>query len=174
MVTSSEILLHVQQLRRYARLLCGSAADADDLVQSSLERAIRNAGKFRDGRDLRVWLFAILHNTFRSSVRENRARRNRETSWSENGPGSIIGSQEVSAELSLVLNAIGKLPAQQREVLLLVSIEGFSTEEIALTMDLPVGTVRSRLARGRELLRRMLESGTSALPLTLVGGRDAG
>ena len=173
MVTSSEILDHVHQLRRYARLLCGSSVDADDLVQSTLEKAVRNTGRFREGQDLRVWLFAILHNTFRSSMRENRSRRDRETSWFEAGVHSVAGSQEVSAELSRVLAAIAELPAQQREVLLLVSVEGFSTDEIAYTMDIPVGTVRSRLARGREMLRRMLEHGSTARPLSIVGGRDA-
>ncbi len=174
MVSSSEILTHVQQLRRYARLLCGNAVDADDLVQASLEKAVRNAGRFRDGQDLRVWLFAILHNTFRSSLRETRSRRDREASWTDVAPDVALGSQEVSVELARVLAAIGQLPPQQREVLLLVSVEGFSTDEIALTMDLPVGTVRSRLARGREMLRQMMERGVSARPLSVVGGRNAG
>ncbi|MFX4220891.1 MAG: RNA polymerase sigma factor [Thalassobaculum sp.] len=173
MVTSSEILDHVHQLRRYARLLCGNAVDADDLVQSTLEKAVRHTGRFREGQDLRVWLFAILHNTFRSSIRESRSRRDRETSWFEAGQSTVSGTQEASAELSRVLAAIGDLPTQQREVLLLVSVEGFSTEEIAYTMDIPVGTVRSRLARGREMLRRVLEHGTTVHPLTVVGGHDA-
>ena len=68
---------------------------------------------------------------------------------------------------------MAKLPPQQREVLLLVSVEGFSTDEIALAMDIPVGTVRSRLARGREALRRLLEDDDSSVtPFTVVGGRD--
>ncbi|MDF1793980.1 MAG: RNA polymerase sigma factor [Thalassobaculaceae bacterium] len=174
MVTSSEILDHVHQLRRYARLLCGTPVDADDLVQSTLEKAVRNSGRFADGQDLRVWLFAILHNTFRSALRESRSRRDRETTWFESGPRSVTGSQESSAELSRVLAAIAELPTQQREILLLVSVEGFSTDEIAYTMDIPVGTVRSRLARGRDMLRRMLEHGSTVRPLAVVGGRDAG
>ncbi|MEQ8396646.1 RNA polymerase sigma factor [Thalassobaculum sp.] len=173
MVTGTEILNHVHQLRRYARLLCGNAVDADDLVQTTLEKAVRHTHRFREGRDLRVWLFAILHNTFKSAIRENRSRRDRETLWFESGAGSVSGGQEISAELSRVLAAIDDLPPQQREVLLLVSVEGFSTEEIAYTMDIPVGTVRSRLARGRELLRRTLQHGSTVHPLTIVGGRDA-
>lgn len=173
MVTSSEILDHVHQLRRYARLLCGSPVDADDLVQSTLEKAVRHAGRFSDGRNLRVWLFSIMHNTFRSAMRENRSRRDRETSWSESADGMVSGTQEASAELNRVLAAMAKLPPQQREVLLLVSVEGFGTDEIALAMDIPVGTVRSRLARGREALRRLLEDdGYTVTPLTVVGGRD--
>lgn len=173
MVTSSEILDHVHQLRRYARLLCGSPVDADDLVQSTLEKAVRHAGRFDDGRNLRVWLFSIMHNTFRSTIRESRSRRDRETSWSQGAAGTVSGSQEASAELTRVLEAMAKLPPQQREVLLLVSVEGFGTDEIALAMDVPVGTVRSRLARGREALRRLLEGeDASVTPFTLVGGRD--
>lgn len=173
MVTSSEILDQVHQLRRYARLLCGNAVDADDLVQSTLEKAVRHAGRFADGRNLRVWLFSIMHNTFRSAIRESRSRRDRESSWSESAAGAVAGNQEASAELTRVLDAVAKLPPQQREVLLLVSVEGFGTDEIAMAMDIPVGTVRSRLARGREALRRMLEDdGFAVTPLTVVGGRD--
>ena len=173
MVTSSEILDHVHQLRRYARLLCGSPVDADDLVQATLEKAVRNAGRFVDGRNLRVWLFSIMHNTFRSTIRESRSRRDRETSWFAQAASTVAGGQEASVELSRVLGAIAQLPPQQREVLLLVSVEGFGTDEIALAMDIPVGTVRSRLARGREALRRLLEDDDSSVtPFTVVGGRD--
>jgi RNA polymerase sigma-70 factor (ECF subfamily) len=173
MVTSSEILDHVHELRRYARLLCGSPVDADDLVQSTLEKAVRHAGRFVDGRNLRVWLFSIMHNTFRSTIRESRSRLYRETFWSEAAADSVAGTQEASVELNRVLAAMAKLPPQQREVLLLVSVEGFSTDEIALAMDIPVGTVRSRLARGREALRRLLEDEDSSVtPFTVVGGRD--
>ncbi|SDF92919.1 RNA polymerase sigma factor [Thalassobaculum litoreum] len=173
MVTSSEILDHVHQLRRYARLLCGSPVGADDLVQATLEKAVRNAGRFVDGRNLRVWLFSIMHNTFRSTIRESRSRRDRETSWFAHAASTVAGGQEASVELSRVLGAIAQLPPQQREVLLLVSVEGFGTDEIALAMDIPVGTVRSRLARGREALRRLLEDDDSSVtPFTVVGGRD--
>ncbi|WPZ36296.1 RNA polymerase sigma factor [Thalassobaculum sp. OXR-137] len=176
MVTSSEILDHVHQLRRYARMLTGTPVDADDLVQSTLEKAVRSAGQFVDGRNLRVWLFSIMHNTFRSSIRENRSRRDRETSWSEHIAPTVAGTQETSAELTRVLGAIAKLPPQQREVLLLVSVEGFGTDEIAAAMDIPVGTVRSRLARGREALRQLLEDEdedrSPVIPLTVVGGRN--
>ena len=173
MVTSSEIIDQVHQLRRYARLLCGNPVDADDLVQSTLEKAVRHASKFVDGRNLRVWLFSIMHNTFRSTIRESRSRQDRETAWSDSVAESVVGTQETSAELTRVLGAVAKLPAQQREVLLLVSVEGFGTDEIAVAMDIPVGTVRSRLARGREALRRMLEDDdVSVTPFTLVGGRD--
>jgi len=143
----------IPRLRRYARALAGDRAAADDLVQDTLERAWTKLHLYRRGTDLRAWLFTVMHNLY---VNQLRAAR----------PGVLL--DEESPELAqparendaLVLRdldaAIRRLPVEQREVLLLVALEDMSYEEAARALDIPIGTVMSRLARAREKLRAML------------------
>ncbi|MBI1179643.1 MAG: sigma-70 family RNA polymerase sigma factor [Alphaproteobacteria bacterium] len=170
-----DIVAHIQGLRRYARFLCRDVAEADDLVQETLERAIAHAGQFRPGGDLRVWLFAILHNAFVSGRRAY-ARRRTETSMDLASAVSVSATQESRAELQRVLSAIDRLPDERRRVLLLVAVEGLTTDEVAVALGLPVGTVRSRLARARDSLRQLLggrgPAGSRSATMRVVGGRD--
>lgn len=172
-MTSQDVVAHIQRLRRYARFLCRNTADADDLVQDTLVKAIARAELFRPGTDLRVWLFAILHNTFVSGTRSYERRQRVSSVFVHDDGVRIEASQEAHVELRRVLKAVDRLPDDQRRVILLVSVDGLTTDEAAVVLDLPVGTVRSRLARGREALRRLAHreaGGTSAL--RLVGGHD--
>ncbi|PZP65160.1 MAG: RNA polymerase subunit sigma-24 [Azospira oryzae] len=155
------------RLRRYARALLGDRAEADDLVQDTLERAWRKAALWRPGSDLRAWLFAIMHNVF---VNQTRTRR---TNMEEPLDEAVLEHPAASdaaagAQLLDLASALAKLPAEQREVVLLVGLEEFTYEEAARALGIPIGTVMSRLARGRERLRQLMSGGTSAPSLRVV------
>lgn len=158
-----ELEVHIASLRRYAHLLCGNRADADDLVQESLTQAIISAHTFRPGRSLRAWLFSILHNTFVSQKRQY-ARRARASRFIEAGfrETEVPPNQEHYVDAEHTLSMLSKLTPNQQSVLVLIAVEGLSYAEAADTLDIPIGTLMSRLARGREELRR------------LVGGKEPG
>lgn len=171
-MTSLDVVAHMQRLRRYARFLCRDAADADDLVQETLVKAIGRAESFRPGSDLRAWLFSILHNTFVSGTRA--VGRRRRVAICDNDDGfRMEPTQDIRIELRRVLATLDTLPEDQRRVILLVSVEGMTTDEAAELLGLPVGTVRSRLSRGREALRRLSrDAGPTRSTLRIVGGHD--
>ena len=131
----------IPRLRRYARALVGERAGADDLVQDTLERAWTKLHLYRQGTDLRAWLFTVMHN-----VHVNRMRATRLTD-------PLDDDALVLRDLD---RAIARLPADQRAVLLLVTLEEMSYEEVARTLGIPIGTVMSRLSRAREKLRAMM------------------
>lgn len=169
----AQIVSNIHRLRRYALLLCRDPHDADDLVQATLERAVARAQTFDPQGDLRVWLFAILHN-LHVSGRRSQSRRPEER-FDEGGfhPWAAVQPQDSRDDLHSVLSLLDRLPEAQRQVLLLVAVDGLGTDQIAAILDIPVGTVRSRLARGRETLRRLSEARpTARTDLRLVGGGD--
>ena len=154
---------HVPALRRYAWALLRDDDAADDLVQDCLERAIgRWHLRRRDG-DLRAWLFAILRNRFISGLRQ-KARRGVHLSPDDMmvAPSSAA-TQEDRMVVRDVLSGLDALPEEQRSVLLLVSVEDLSYQDAARVLDVPVGTVMSRLSRARERLRQYLETGRAGL-----------
>jgi RNA polymerase sigma-70 factor (ECF subfamily) len=159
---------HVAGLRRYAFALTGGQQEAEDLVQDTLVRAIAAAGSFRTGGNLRAWLFSIMHNAFVSGVRRRPPPTVTlgEDAWAIADPPS----QLVQLELRDVLSALGRLPEAQRAALSLIALEDFSYEQAAKVLDIPLGTLMSRLARGRETLRRIM-SGDRPAPLQVVGGK---
>jgi RNA polymerase sigma-70 factor, ECF subfamily len=145
----------IPRLRRYARALTRDVSRADDLVQSCLTRAIAKQHLWEPGTDLRAWLFTILHNQHVNDVR--RSVREGNTVELAEAPQLTVQSNAVPAlELRDLERAISKLAAEQREVILLVGLEGMAYEEVAAVLHIPVGTVRSRLSRGREQLRRLM------------------
>ena len=145
----------IPRLRRYARALTGDALRADDLVQDTLERALVKRHLWREGSDLRAWMFTIMHNVFVNQVRANPPGLTVELDDeaynvpARSSPVDLIEVGEIDA-------AIRRLPVEQREVLLLVALEQLSYAETAAALDIPVGTVMSRLHRAREHLRVML------------------
>ena len=149
---------HIPALRRYAWALLRGDEAADDLVQDCLERAIgRWHLRRRDG-NVRAWLFAIMHNQFVSDLRRDR-RRGRAVSFDEmSSESSVMADQESMLVVADVLEALRSLPDEQRTVVLLVGIEAFSYQEAADILGIPIGTVMSRLSRGRERLRRLIEA----------------
>jgi RNA polymerase sigma-70 factor (ECF subfamily) len=151
----TEIAAHIPRLRRYARALAGDSHRADDLVQDTLERALTKFHLWRRGGDLRAWMFAIMHN-----VLTNQLKARRELALDEATESSReSAAQSDPPELRDLDAALRRLPVEQREVLLLVGLEQLSYAEASQALDVPVGTVMSRLSRGRERLR-VLMSGT--------------
>ena len=146
----------IPRLRRYARALARDVAAADDLVQDCLTRALGKIHLWQEGTDLRAWLFTILHNQYVNQVRRS-VREGAAVGLSETEPLLTRAPHQGNRlELRDLERAITKLPEEQRSVILLVGLEGMRYEEVAEVLDVPVGTVRSRLSRGREALRRLM------------------
>lgn len=144
---------HIPSLRRYARALTGNSEHADDLVQDVCERAWRRLNLWRGEGSLRAWLFTIMHN-LNINQYQYRQRRPTQPVSHEDQFGAQPPGQELSLELARTRDALARLPTNQREVLLLVVLEGMSYEETAQALNIPAGTVMSRLHRARERLRR--------------------
>jgi RNA polymerase sigma-70 factor (ECF subfamily) len=146
----------IPRLRRYARALTRDPTGADDLVQSCLVRALTKQHLWREGTDLRAWLFTILHNLHVNEVR--RSARDGAAIPVEDVEMALPAKESASDCLRLrdLDRALGRLPEEQRQIVLLAGLEGMRYEQIARILDIPVGTVRSRLSRGRETLRVMI------------------
>ena len=146
----------ISALRRYARALVGDPTRADDLVQDCLERAWSRSHLFRRGRDVRTWLFTILHNIYVDGVRQ-RGRQPAILPLAEDIEHlSVRPAQEDAAEISDLGHALAELPADQAAAVLLVGLEGMSYRDAATVLGVPVGTLMSRLYRGRESLRALV------------------
>jgi len=151
--------VEIPRLRRYARALTRDMSRADDLVQSCLTRAVAKQHLWQPGTDLRAWLFTILHNQHVNDVRRS-VREGVNVPVEEMAPVLTVSSNAIAAlELRDLEAAMAKLPQEQRQVILLVGLEGMRYEEVALILGVPVGTVRSRLSRGRDQLRRLMDMG---------------
>jgi len=143
------------RLRRFARTLTGSAHDADDLVHIAIERALSRSDQLRPGAPVSSWVFGILRNAWIDEARAQNRRR-RVFAAEELGENVADPSGHQHADVISVQGALARLPEEQREVVGLVLVEGLSYKEAAEIMNVPVGTVTSRLARGRDALQAML------------------
>ncbi|MBZ0090866.1 MAG: RNA polymerase sigma factor [Sulfuricellaceae bacterium] len=157
----------IPRLRRYARALTGDGCRADDLVQDTLERAWGRLNLWRRGSDIRAWLFTIMHNVYVNEVRKSRAAGFSVELDDEALQVSVRASQEDALVLRDLTAALRSLPFEQREVLLLAGLEQMPYKEIANVLNIPSGTVMSRLARGRERLRELM-AGQAGPALRLV------
>lgn len=149
----------IPRLRRYALVLVKDPAGADDLVQECLERAWQRRGLWKGGGELRAWLFTILHNVHANAARK--ASRAPEVVALEEAAARAPGAratQSETLEFEGLLAALQRLPENQRQVVLLVGMEQLRYEEVAAILEIPLGTVMSRLFRGRERLRAMLSA----------------
>ena len=155
----------IPRLRRYARALVGDRASADDLVQDTLERAWAKLHLYRRGTDLRAWLFTVMHNVHVNKVRATRATDTLEDELPELAQRASQGDALLVRDLD---RAIARLPTEQRAVLLLVTLEEMSYEEVACAVGIPIGTVMSRLSRAREKLRMMMLGQGAAAKLKVV------
>jgi RNA polymerase sigma-70 factor (ECF subfamily) len=165
----------IPRLRRYARALTRDVSRADDLVQSCLVRAVSKQHLWQPGTDLRAWLFTILHNQHVNEVRRS-VREGANVPIEDAAPALTVQPNAVDAlQLRDLERALAKLAPEQRQVILLVGLEGMPYEEVASILDIPIGTVRSRLSRGRGQLRILMgmDDGHSALPAP-ESGRAAG
>lgn len=161
-----DILLHVEPLipalRRYARALMQDGAAADDLVQDCLERAISGWHRRRKDREVRSWVFAILHNLAVNCLRQRQREARHNAGDTEAALLAPQPAQQDRQQYRALLHALAELPEEQRSVLLLVAVEDFTYAETAEVLAVPIGTVMSRLARGRERLRLILDGGAGA------------
>jgi len=165
-VESGAILVEIPRLRRYARAMLGDRAAADDLVQDTLERAWIRFGQWRSGSNLRAWLFSIMHN-----LRVDQLRQQKLSTHSIDETEIEVQTrptQTDALEVSDLESALGQIPDEQREVLMLVALEEMSYAEISTLLNIPVGTVMSRLSRGREKLRVILDGQVPTAKLKVV------
>ena len=167
MDSAEELTGCILRLRRYARALTGDRTVADDLVQDTLERAWGRFHMWRRGSDLRAWLFTIMHNLYVNQRRSRSPERSVELKNEElELPGRA--TQEDKLEMRDLEVALRRLPDEQREVVLLVGLEQMSYQEVAKVLGIPLGTVMSRLSRGRERLRALMSDGMGAPQLKVV------
>ena len=164
-----QALGHIPALRRYARLLTGDATRADDLVQDTLERACIKWALWQPGSVLRSWLLSLMHNLHLNHVRDWRHDDGHVAL--EDAPEPTHDPMARAAERLDLQQALGALPTQMREVLLLVTIEEYTYAEAADILGVPVGTVMSRLHRARERMRELMTGNAEPArppPLQLV------
>lgn len=145
------------RLRRYSRALCGSREAADDLTQDTLERAWLKRAQWQAGTNLRAWLFAIMHSVFINGVKRARPTESLDAMGDAAPQPAGAAQADTGVRLAEMAAALRQLPDEQREVVLLVGLEQFSYAEAAEALGVPLGTVMSRLSRGRERLRVLLE-----------------
>ena len=162
MAFEGEMLALLPRLRRFAMALARNPADGDDLCQAAVERALKARDQWQPGTRLDSWMYRIMRNLW---IDEVRARTRRDATFAPEEAGEKIGDDgdrkiELAVEMSDVGRAMNRLPAEQREAIALVLVEGFAYREAAEILDIPIGTLTSRLVRGREAL--MVELGEAA------------
>jgi RNA polymerase sigma factor (sigma-70 family) len=146
------------RLRRFAHALSRNGSDADDLVQSAIERALRSRPQWQPGTRLDSWMFRILRNLWidTARARSRQAKRDAPAEEGERVGEDPRGAIEASIDLKRVMAAMERLPDEQREVVALILIEGFGYREVSEMLGLPIGTVSSRLVRGRTALLALM------------------
>jgi RNA polymerase sigma-70 factor, ECF subfamily len=149
------VAAELPRLRRYARALLGDDGEADDLIQDTLERGLARLQQWRDGESPRKWLFSILHNLHVDGLRR-KSRRPPHVGLESLGVDQSAPAADGASGRDLD-RALQLLTGEQRQVVLLIGLEGLSYAETAEVLDIPVGTVMSRLARGRERLRVLMD-----------------
>ena len=154
----TQLLAAIPRLRRYARSLVFDASSADDLVQTALERALAHWHQFDQRRDILVWTISIAHNAFMDERRRHARLPIVEPRDGHPGPEEWLAanSPDIGLRMDLVA-ALQQLPVEQREPLLLVTLEQLSYAECAELLRIPIGTVMSRISRGRAALRGLLD-----------------
>ena len=157
---ADQLITVLPRLRRFARGLSGSVTDADDLVQAACERALARQHQFQEGTRFDSWMFRIVQTIWIDQVRSRDVRKE-DGDIAQDRLGSDEPVRRVEARLALdeVRRALDCLPPDQRTALLLVTVEGLSYKEAAETVQVPVGTIMSRLARARIALQVHLEAG---------------
>lgn len=148
-----DLIEHLPRLRRYARALTRDVTQADDLVQDTLERALAKLDLWQPGSDMRAWLFTLMHNVFLNQIR---SRRLPDVGLDDAEDIAVSGGQLEALGARDIQSALAQLPDTQREIMLLVGLEQFSYDEAARILDIPLGTVMSRLSRARERMRSAL------------------
>ncbi|WP_321787071.1 RNA polymerase sigma factor [Paraburkholderia sp. J94] len=155
-----QLVDQVPRLRRYARALMRCREQADDLVQDTLERALNKRALFQNGTDLRAWTFTLMHNVYVNTIlkKSEKALHMGVDEKNEWFLDEMVTTSNPSRRLEIrdLERALMQIPDEQLQVVLLVGVEECSYAEIALALDIPIGTVMSRLSRGRERLRLLM------------------
>jgi RNA polymerase sigma-70 factor (ECF subfamily) len=156
-----QIVTLLPRLRRFARNLTRNPHDADDVVQIAVERALTRLDQWRSDARLDGWMFKIVRNAW---IDELRSRQRRDKVFLSAEAGENVGAYSMASETELmsVQSAMARLPEEQREAVSLVLVEGLPYREAAEVLDVPIGTLTSRLARGREALQALLGAGGEA------------
>lgn len=163
---SDQLVSWVPRLRRYARALTANRADADDLVQDTLERACARSRLWHGVADMRGWLFGIMHNLHVDGVRRPGLHTVALDDATPEVP--VAPTQDNRLAVLDLQAALERLPVEQREIMLLVALEDMSYAEVAATLGIPMGSVMSRLSRGRERLRSLMEGRLESPRLKVV------
>jgi len=148
---------NIPNLRRYARVLVRDAVHAEDLVQDCLERAISREHLWREGTNLRAWLFTILHNLYINQYLRHGSVGTMVPLLDEHNHLSCPARQFHSVTLRDLARAFEHLPEQERQVVMMVGVDGMQYEDAAEALGVPMGTVKSRLSRARRRLRRLMD-----------------
>lgn len=153
-----DLLALIPRLRRFAASLSRNVADGDDLLQAALERALKSRGHWQEGTRLDSWMYRIMRNIW---IDEARARQRAAKTFAPEEDGVHVGHDgdrdiEASMELTNVTRAMARLPDEQREVIALVLVEGLAYKEASEVLNIPMGTLTSRLVRGRNALLELM------------------
>ena len=164
--SDAQLLTWVPRLRRYARALVGNRDDADDLVQDTLERALNKSALWRGVSDMRAWLFSMMHNLHVDGIRRPRLHT---VVLDDDTPEVPVAPTQADRLAVLDLQAaLEQLPVEQREIILLVALEDMSYADVAATLGIPIGSVMSRLSRGRDRLRSLMQGQPDPVRLKVV------
>lgn len=168
-MTTHPIVDQIPALRRYARALTGDSWASDDLVQDTLERACSKWRLWAAGSDLRAWLFTLMHNLFANQVRRSFRQAGANTIDIDEVAHQLVAPDAGLGQVMDLQRCLLRLPADQREVLLLVSLEDMSYAEVARVTGVPIGTVMSRLSRARNRLQALLDTPAHSAERTPAG-----
>jgi RNA polymerase sigma-70 factor (ECF subfamily) len=170
-----DLIAQLPALRRYATALVGNSVAADDLVQDCIERALRQSERLRDAQKLGSWLRSILHNLYIDELRRGKSRGIEQDIDDMADDFALSAPAADRGAMMDFVRAVNTLSVEHRQVLLLVGLEDMNYREIADELEIPIGTVMSRLARARERLRQALEPvsppAASVVPLPSYGRR---
>ena len=164
----NELPTLLPRLWRFALRLAGDPHDAEDLVQRVCVRALERQHQLQPGTSTLSWLFSIAHSVWLNEVRAQQIRRHGSIQWSDELADTVADSTASSPETYTlhrqVINAVERLPDAQRDVMLLIAVEGLSYREAAVALDVPIGTVMSRLARARQTIGELFAARASGDP----------
>lgn len=157
MFRNEELINEMNKLKKFSSRLTGNAVDADDLLQATVLRAMEKRHQFYEGTNLFSWTSKIMFNLFVSGYRRKTRFESQYDPEIVIGAQSTIASQETELELRNVQRAMKRLSPDHRDILLMVCVQGMQYTEVAELLDIPVGTVRSRLSRAREALQTLMD-----------------
>ena len=166
-----DLIDNLPGLRRYAIALVGNAVLADDLVQDTIERALRQSSQLRESKHLSGWLRRILHNLYIDEIRRRRVRGREQDITTLNNDLELSAAATDNSKIHEFVKAVNQLSVEHREILLLVGLQELNYREIAEELNIPVGTVMSRLARARERLRNLMQDDESVEIIPFARGR---